>query len=206
MKHPRPFVSTTPDLDNPDSHSTLSLPLAGCPMLTPCLVPPLPRDPAHGLCRWAKVAETRPSSRLIRQKLTRKSQADEEAVSRQCPSLTVEQILAWADAHYERTGRWPNSRSGPIPEAPGQTWNAVNVALYLGYRGLPAGDSLGRLLDRHQRGAGGSRLWSQSWTAEEEELLRTLPPGEAARRTGRTLHAVYARRYLLGISSPRPRG
>jgi hypothetical protein len=119
--------------------------------------------------------------------------------------LSVAQILAWADAYYERTGRWPNSKSGPIPEAPGETWNAVNLALYLGYRGLPVGDSLGKLLDRHQRGAGGPRLRSPSWTAEEEELLRTLPPAEAARRTGRTLHAVYVRRYRLGISTPRRR-
>ncbi len=28
---------------------------------------------------------------------------------RQRPALTVEQILAWADAHHERTGEWPTS-------------------------------------------------------------------------------------------------
>ena len=34
------------------------------------------------------------------------------------PALSVEQILAWADAHHARTGRWPNHKSGPIAEAP----------------------------------------------------------------------------------------
>jgi len=38
------------------------------------------------------------------------------------------------------------------------------------------------------------------WTAEEDELLRTLEPGEAAARTGRTLNAVYRRRHLLRLT------
>jgi hypothetical protein len=31
--------------------------------------------------------------------------------------LTVEQILAWADAHKARTGTWPTRRSGPSATA-----------------------------------------------------------------------------------------
>ena len=38
------------------------------------------------------------------------------------------------------------------------------------------------------------------WTPEEDELVRALPPGEAARRTGRSLRAVYDRRYALGLA------
>src|SRR6266568_4544631 len=38
---------------------------------------------------------------------------------RRLPRFRVEQILAWADAHYERTGSWPNHLSGPIADAPG---------------------------------------------------------------------------------------
>jgi hypothetical protein len=67
------------------------------------------------------------------------------------PPVTVEQILAWADAHHSRTGRWPGVLSGPIPEAPDENWSAVNLALVLGYRGLPGGDSLARLLWRQGR-------------------------------------------------------
>jgi hypothetical protein len=35
------------------------------------------------------------------------------------------------------------------------------------------------------------------WTAEEDDLVRTLPPKEAAETTGRTLTAVYARRRAM---------
>ncbi len=43
------------------------------------------------------------------------------------------------------------------------------------------------------------------WTAEEEALLRELSPGEVARRTGRTLTAVYSRRIALGMPDGRRR-
>jgi hypothetical protein len=62
------------------------------------------------------------------------------------PKLTVQQILRWARAHKRRTGRWPKSVSGPIHESPEETWNAVNMALVQGHRGLPGGSSLARLL------------------------------------------------------------
>src|SRR5260370_20843598 len=55
--------------------------------------------------------------------------------------FTDEQILAWADAHFRRTGSWPTSGSGPIREAPGETWQAVHKALQEGHRGLPGGCS-----------------------------------------------------------------
>jgi hypothetical protein len=67
------------------------------------------------------------------------------------PPLTAELILAWADAHRARAKRWPGVLSGPIHEAPGENWRAVNLALYQGHRGLPGGDSLRRLLRRNGR-------------------------------------------------------
>jgi len=69
--------------------------------------------------------------------------------------LTVEQILAWADTYRARIGGWPSARVGPIPDAPGEKWVNVDQALRAGVRGLPGGDSLSRLLDRHRRRAGG---------------------------------------------------
>jgi hypothetical protein len=62
--------------------------------------------------------------------------------------LAVPQILTWADAHHQRTGRWPIRNSGGIPEAPDETWRNVDVALRRGARGLPGGDSLACLLQR----------------------------------------------------------
>lgn len=62
------------------------------------------------------------------------------------PLLTTAIILAWADAHYRRTGTWPQRRSGPIKDAPGETWHAVELALNRGLRGLPGDSSLAQLL------------------------------------------------------------
>jgi hypothetical protein len=62
------------------------------------------------------------------------------------PPLTVELILAWADEHRARTGRWPAADSGPIRGTPGEKWSAINWDLAQGLRGLPGGSSLARLL------------------------------------------------------------
>ena len=71
---------------------------------------------------------------------------------RNLPPLSMEQILTWADAYHQRTGKWPTLKSGPIPEAPGEKWSAVASALLAGVRGLPKGPSLAQTLATH-RGA-----------------------------------------------------
>jgi hypothetical protein len=67
------------------------------------------------------------------------------------PRLTTQQVLAWADAHHARTGRWPHARSGPVEGAPGESWANLDAALSWGHRGLPPGWSLSRLLVAHGR-------------------------------------------------------
>lgn len=67
------------------------------------------------------------------------------------PKYTLAEILGWADAHQRRTGHWPTSKSGPIKEAPGETWLAVAIALSHGRRGLRGGSSLASLLAKHRR-------------------------------------------------------
>ena len=64
--------------------------------------------------------------------------------------LTVEQILSWADNYRDRTGQWPRHTSGPVPNAPGESWGAIEFALRNGRRGLPGGTSLYRLLKDHR--------------------------------------------------------
>ena len=59
--------------------------------------------------------------------------------------LTVEQILAWADAYKATHGKWPNQKSGAI-EGTDRTWAAVNIALTIGSHGLPGGTTLPELL------------------------------------------------------------
>jgi hypothetical protein len=41
--------------------------------------------------------------------------------------------------------------SGSLPGAPDENWQALNMALYVGFRGLPGGDSLAQLLRRNGR-------------------------------------------------------
>jgi hypothetical protein len=68
------------------------------------------------------------------------------------PPLTVQQILAWADAHYQRIGSWPGGTSGPVWQCPGETWRDIDHALGRAGRGLPGGTSLRQLLRKHGRG------------------------------------------------------
>jgi hypothetical protein len=64
--------------------------------------------------------------------------------------LTERLIVRWARAYYGRMGKWPNSASGPIAEAPGRTWSAIDQALRQGYSGLAGGSSLRKLLSRRR--------------------------------------------------------
>ena len=66
------------------------------------------------------------------------------------PPLSIPEILAWADAHHARTGRWPDHRAGPIPESPDESWRKVQSALVYGRRGLSGGSSLARLLSERR--------------------------------------------------------
>jgi hypothetical protein len=66
------------------------------------------------------------------------------------PKLTRRQILRWADAHHKRTGEWPTQDSGPIVDAPAESWAAVDSALNRGSRGLRGESSLAQLLAAHR--------------------------------------------------------
>jgi hypothetical protein len=43
------------------------------------------------------------------------------------------------------------------------------------------------------------KTW-RHWTEAEDELVRTLPPAEAAQRTGRPIKAVWERRKRLRVN------
>jgi hypothetical protein len=61
-------------------------------------------------------------------------------------SLTVAQILLWADAFHRQHGKWPTAESGMIADAPQEKWRSIDDALRYGYRALPGGSSLAQLL------------------------------------------------------------
>jgi hypothetical protein len=104
--------------------------------------------------------------------------------------LTTGQILGWAELHFRRTGRWPGAHSGPVADAPGENWRVLNLALREGYRGLPGGGSLARLL-RTGRRSGRER--DQALALRDQEIA-------AARSRGETLPALAAR---FGLSRQR---
>jgi hypothetical protein len=103
------------------------------------------RNGARGLSGGSSLAKLLAEHRGIRNR-------------KQLPPLTEEQILAWADAHYQRTGSWPTGKAGPILEAPGETWTTVQMALRSGLRGQ-AGDSSLSLLLAEKRGV--RNVWSR---------------------------------------------
>ena len=57
-------------------------------------------------------------------------------------SLTIEQILAWADDYKKRNNVWPTQRSGPVTGVPGESWVNIQTSLRRGLRGLPGGSSV----------------------------------------------------------------
>lgn len=66
------------------------------------------------------------------------------------PIMTRAQILLWADEHFQRTGKWPNSKSGSVLSSPEESWANIDHSLQTGTRGLKGGSSLLKLLMRHR--------------------------------------------------------
>ena len=66
------------------------------------------------------------------------------------PSLSLTQVLAWADHHHACTGSWPTASSGPVRQNLNERWTNIDQCLRKGFRGLPGGCSLARLLSRER--------------------------------------------------------
>ena len=96
----------------------------------------------HDIASWSAAAQGPPRPAM---NVDRKKRGDP-------PDLSVDEVLAWADAHFEQSGVWPDWQSGPIDQAPGETWFTVAAVLALGRRGLPGGQSLRDFLDEQRGG------------------------------------------------------
>jgi hypothetical protein len=114
------------------------------------------------------------------------------------PRLGVNQILSWADAYFRRTGQWPTRTSGPVNEAPGETWLAIDKALSNGSRGIRTRSSLAELLARRRgrrhKGAPPALTVAQilAWAEAHHLLVGTWPTTHtgAVGTTGETSHAI----------------
>jgi hypothetical protein len=134
---------------------------------------------------------------------------------KQLPPLTEEGILAWADAHVQRTGSWPKRTSGPVVDAPGETWSGIEVALSHGIRHLPGGSSLTRLLverrglahphERTQLNRAQILAWADAWHERTGQWPTTrsgrIPDSDGITWRGVDKALRYGRRGVDGGSS-----
>jgi hypothetical protein len=131
------------------------------------------------------------------------------------PKLTEDMIVEWADEHKFRTGKYPGVHSGEVLGHPGETWGSINASLKRGFRGLPGGSSLNRLL-AERRGLrrqhnlpmlSEDEIWS--WMEAHHERARKWPTdrsGPISEAPGETWAAVdlalrRGTRGLIGNSS-----
>jgi hypothetical protein len=118
------------------------------------------------------------------------------------PPLNQEQILAWADAYFARTGFRPSQGAFNAALPRGESWGAINSALVKGHRGLPGGDSLQGLLRRHRPHMGASprgRKRDQERRALVAELrAEGLSLSQIGARLGVSRQAISAMQQRIG--------
>ena len=82
--------------------------------------------------------------------------------------------------------------------------NSVIEVLRRANLGRKATDEQRRKRSEAQRArAASSQRPRRNWTEHDDQLCRTLAPGEVATLTGRSLSAVYSRRRLLALPDRR---
>jgi hypothetical protein len=80
----------------------------------------------------------------------------------------------------------------------------VREAIGAAQRGRALSEETRRKISAAHKARGTVVPGTRLWTPEEDQLVRTLPRGEAARRTGRTPQAVRWRRRLLRVGGSQP--
>ena len=129
--------------------------------------------------------------RRLAARIHRRDEARERADARR---LAIPKVLAWADAHHERTGRWPTSQSGPVADAPADTWARINWAMSEGYRGFRPDGSLARFLKKHRNArnlSGLPRLAIPQILAWADSYHRKTGKWPTRRGCGETLEPPY---------------
>jgi hypothetical protein len=112
--------------------------------------------------------------------------------------VTLRAAKTEKDFQLTKQDHEPARRGTPRPEY-------IREAIGAAQRGRPLCEETCRKLIAADKARGTLVPGTRPWTPEEDELVRTLPRGEAAARTGRTLPAVTARRRRLGLPDGRRR-
>jgi hypothetical protein len=81
----------------------------------------------------------------------------------------------------------------------------VLEAMHEAWRGSHHTEETRRRMSRTHRKRGTLVPGTIPWTSEEDAMVKVLPAEEAAKRTGRSLSAVYKRRWRLGLPDGRRR-
>jgi hypothetical protein len=113
--------------------NTMSGPIAGAPGLTWRKINMVLYSGRRGLPRGVRLGSVFQSAAYTPRPYNRRR-------------LSLDEVLAWADAHRAATGQWPRIDSGAITGAPRERWANINRALAKGFRGLPSNTSLAKLL------------------------------------------------------------
>jgi type I restriction enzyme R subunit len=113
----------------------------------------------------------------------------------------------WAVAALEKTrgkARDPERRPKIAEARRGKSRPAhVIEAMANARRGSHHSEETRRKMSRTHRRLGTLVPGTKAWTVEEDKLVRSLPAGKAAKRTGRSLTAVYTRRNRLEVPDGR---
>ena len=139
---------------------------------------------ALGVTRWG----TEGSQRL-RQELSERG-ADATRGRRPSPETLRKRVQTRRQQGYLPPDRWAEDGWKPEEVALLGTLPDEEVARRLGC-------SISAVSQKRRRQGILNRPRPTGWTAAEDEAVRTLTPAEAAAATGRTLPAVYARRFVL---------
>jgi len=106
------------------------------------------------------------------------------------PPLTTKTILAWADLHHRKTGRWPRISSGKVIGTDGENWTNIDAVLRSGHRGLPGRSSLPQLLSE-KRGVPNSlslppltKMTILSWADRHHRKTGQWPIASSGKVTG----------------------
>ena len=84
------------------------------------------------------------------------------------PKLSLGKVLAWANAYRQRHTTWPTRESGPVDEAPGETWAMVDRAMRRATRGIRRRSSLYVLLEKD--GSRRTEIRSQKSGVSQNEM------------------------------------
>jgi hypothetical protein len=101
----------------------------------------------------------------------------------------------WVTGRTQKIAAAKRGRPRPAP---------VREAIGAAQRGRPLSEETRRKMSAAHKARGTLVPGTRLWTPKEDQLVRTLPRGEAARRTGTTAAVVKGQR-LLGLPGGRRR-